>query len=77
MATNLRLRPDAEEAVRAEAARTGKSQQDVIREAVDRYLGLAPMSERLRSPRSAYREPEPVALGERSSTELLARDDRV
>jgi hypothetical protein len=40
MATNLRLRPDAEEAVRAEAARTGRSQQELIREAVDAYLGL-------------------------------------
>jgi len=40
MATNLRLRPAAEEAVRAEAARTGRSQQELIRHAVDRYLGL-------------------------------------
>lgn len=41
MATNLRLRPEAEEAVRVEARRSGRSQQDVIRDAVDRYLGLA------------------------------------
>lgn len=41
MATNLRLRPDAEEAVRLRAARTGRSQQALIREAVDRYLGLS------------------------------------
>jgi hypothetical protein len=40
MATNLRLRRDAEEAVRAEALRTGRSQQELIREAVDAYLGL-------------------------------------
>jgi len=40
MATNLRLRPETEEALRAEAARTSRSQQEIIREAVDRYLGL-------------------------------------
>ncbi|MDQ2847263.1 MAG: ribbon-helix-helix protein, CopG family [Actinomycetota bacterium] len=40
MATTLRLRPEAAVAIRAEAARTGRSQQELIREAVDRYLGL-------------------------------------
>jgi hypothetical protein len=38
---NLRLGPEAEEAVRREALRTGRSQQDVIREAVNRQLGLS------------------------------------
>lgn len=38
MATNLRLHPDAESALRAEAERTGRSQQDILREALDRYL---------------------------------------
>ncbi len=41
MATNLRLGREAEEAVRREAQRTGRSQQDVIREAVDHHLGLS------------------------------------
>ncbi len=41
MATNLRLRPATETALRDEAARTGRSQQDIIREALDRFLGLA------------------------------------
>jgi hypothetical protein len=41
MATNLRLRPAAEMALRDEAERTGRSQQDLIREALDRFLGLA------------------------------------
>jgi uncharacterized protein len=41
MATTLRLRPEAEEALRIEAARSGQSQQDLIRDAVDQYLGLA------------------------------------
>lgn len=43
MATNLRLRPEAEKALREEAARTGRSQQDLIREAVDRFLNLVEM----------------------------------
>jgi hypothetical protein len=37
---NLRLSPEAEEAVRREANRTGRSQQEVIREAIGRHLGL-------------------------------------
>jgi len=37
---NLRLSPEAEEAVRREAERTGRSQQEVIREAIGRHLGL-------------------------------------
>ncbi|MEO7348896.1 MAG: hypothetical protein ABIW32_03395 [Terrimesophilobacter sp.] len=41
MATNLRLRAATEKALRDEAERTGRSQQDLIREALDRFLGLA------------------------------------
>ena len=41
MATNLRLHPDAELALRAEALRTGRSQQELIRAAVDQFLGRA------------------------------------
>ena len=41
MATNLRLRPATEEALRAASERTGRSQQDLIREAIDRYLETA------------------------------------
>lgn len=37
---NLRLSPEAEEAVRREAERTGRLQQAVIREAIGRHLGL-------------------------------------
>ncbi|TXN29416.1 ribbon-helix-helix protein, CopG family [Lacisediminihabitans profunda] len=40
MATNLRLRADAEAAVRAEAERSNRSQQDVIRAAIASYLHL-------------------------------------
>ena len=38
MATNLRLRPAAEQALREAAQRSGRSQQDLIRDAVDQYL---------------------------------------
>jgi hypothetical protein len=72
MATNLRLSHEAEEAVRAEARRSGRSQQEVIRAAINRYLALAPDAdsgqqksdlERLiasgmvRPPRTPYRRP--------------------
>ena len=46
MATNLRLRPETERALRAEAERSGRSQQEVIRAAVDTYLGLTPVGDR-------------------------------
>lgn len=49
MATNLRLQPEAEEAVRLCAAQTGRSQQNIIRAAVDQYLGLSVAA----TPRSA------------------------
>lgn len=38
MATNLRLRPEIAEALRAEASRSGRPQQQIIREALERYL---------------------------------------
>jgi predicted transcriptional regulator len=38
MATNLRLQPSVADALRAEAARTGRPQQQIIREAVEQYL---------------------------------------
>jgi hypothetical protein len=91
MATNLRLRPEAEEAVRAEAQRSGRSQQDVIREAVDRYLGLASRAARATEldalvasgvvlpPRVPYRKPRRrLTLPDGVSTgELLDRSDRL
>lgn len=40
MATNLRLSDDAHEAVRREAVRSGRSQQDVIRDAIAQHLGV-------------------------------------
>ena len=41
MATNLRLRPEAEKALRDQSAKTGRSQQELIRMAVDEFLGLS------------------------------------
>jgi hypothetical protein len=91
MATNLRLRPDAEQALRDEAARTGRSQQEILREAVDVYLGLHE-SRPARTeadvliagrvvlpPRRPFAESEELAeLGPGTSTlDLLERDDRV
>jgi hypothetical protein len=40
MAMNLRLGPEAEAALRAESEHTGRSQQDILREAVSKHLGL-------------------------------------
>lgn len=39
MAMNLRLRPELESALRDESKRTGRSQQDLIREALEAFLG--------------------------------------
>jgi hypothetical protein len=91
VATNLRLRSDAEEAVRREAQRTGRSQQDVIRDAIDRHLGLSAASGgsgeldvlitsgAVRRPRSPYRKAtKRLQLpGGTSSIGLLDRDDRI
>lgn len=79
MATNLRLRPDAEVALRTRATAAGRSQQELIREAVDRYLGL--ISEPL--PRTgagallASGGVLPARHGFRESAELLPLRDGV
>lgn len=91
MATNLRLRPEAEEAVRAEARRSGRPQQEIIRAAVDRYLGLAPVpaavgeldalvtAGTVRPPRTPYRKARRrITLPDGvTSADLLERDDRL
>ena len=89
MATNLRLRPATEDALRAAAERTGRSQQDLIREAIDRYLEpeLAPrhtdfdqlVAAGLVIPsRTPYRRVEnPITLPDGMTTaDLLDREDR-
>lgn len=44
MAMNLRLRPEAAAALKAESDRTGLSQQEILRRAVDEHLGLGDKS---------------------------------
>jgi Ribbon-helix-helix protein, copG family len=92
MAMNLRLRPDAAAALQAEAERTGRSQQDILREAVDRHLHLVPDDPADRSdrasaiavrmvlpPRVAYRKVAPSLHLPKgvNSLDLLDRSDRV
>ena len=90
MATNLRLGPDAERALREAAVRTGRSQQYLIRAALDQYLGLAaapvPLTEAQRlvaegsvlPARAAFRASEKRLRMPRglSSADLLDRADR-
>jgi hypothetical protein len=91
MALNLRLRPEAEEALRAEAERSGRSQQELLREAVDKYLGLSSTegpkhewdhlitSGKVLLPRGEYRKVMPTkTLPEGQRTiDLLDREDRL
>lgn len=86
VATNLRLRPEVAQALRAAAERSGRSQQDLLREAVERYLGLAPeqseldraIAEGLVRPPTPFRDVHPRAtLPEGVTTlDLLDRDER-
>jgi len=91
MATNLRLRPELEAAVRAEAERSKRSQQEVIRAAIESYLQLDDGSESsLAAARRAYaqrirpaRTPfmtttdRIILPGGLSSLDLLQREDRI
>lgn len=86
MATNLRLSERTAAALREEAARRGTSQAEVIREAVDRYLGIDPeMTDRERAIASGlvregtpYRDVEPwiVLPDGMTSLDVLDRDER-
>lgn len=85
MATNLRLRDDATEALRQASERSGRSQQDLIREAVDRYLGLvddqtdldrAIAAGRVRPP-TPFRDVRPSTwISTVTTLDLLDRDER-
>jgi len=90
MATNLRLRDDVVEAVRAIARRSGRSQQEIIREAIDRYLALAAPGKQegeldamvgegmVRPPRTPYRKADrrlQLPAG-MTSIDILNREDR-
>lgn len=85
MATNLRLDERAASALRDASQRTGRSQQELLREAIDRYLGLAAdessrdravASGLVKAP-SRFLDVEPnVRLAEGLTTlDLLDRDD--
>lgn len=90
MATNLRLSEQAAAAVKAEAERTGRSQQDVIRAAVDAYLsppaalpgaGSEPSwRDQIIPPKTPFRtipESEMITLPDgMTSLDLLDREDR-
>ncbi len=93
MATNLRLPAELQASLRSEAERTGRSQQQLIREAVDRYLAElasrrltgADAVDRLvrlgliRPPRNSGRHPTPRLQlpPEVNSLVLLGRAERV
>jgi hypothetical protein len=88
---NLRLRPEAEAALRAEAERSGRSQQEIVREAVDHLLDLGSETPSandrdaliaagaVHPPRRPYRRVTPslVLPGATSTLDLLDRDDRI
>lgn len=86
MSTNLRLSAELAAALRAAAARSGRSQQDIVREAIANQLGVASgqtaMQQAVRegtveSP-EPFRDVEPILVLPRgtSSLDLLDREDR-
>ncbi|MEP6478214.1 MAG: ribbon-helix-helix protein, CopG family [Rhodoglobus sp.] len=89
MATNLRLRPAMEAALREESERTGCSQQEIIRQALEQFLGeskppaargsIADLLARgVLKPATPYRRPHRLLkLPEGvTSLDLLDREDR-
>ena len=91
MAVNLRLSSDVAAALQAEAERSGRSQQDILREAVARHLRLvedepqtsdratARTDQVVRPARVPYRKVSPrLRRPEGTSTlDLLDRGDRL
>ena len=85
VSTNLRLDERATSALRDASRRTGRSQQELLREAVDRYLGLAAdeqsrdraVATGLVKPPSRLLDVEPsIRLAEgQTSLDLLDRDE--
>jgi len=86
---NMRLGAEAEAALRAEAQRTGRTQQDILREAIGQYLGLVPSQAgsadpllthgKVSPPRVAFRDvlPRLRLRPDENSVDLLDRDDRI
>jgi len=85
VATNLRLPPALDAALKERAQSSGRSQQDVIREAVRSYLednilrGMpareGPRIVRAREPFGLATERLPLPAGVKNSLELLQRGD--
>ena len=85
MSTNLRLSAEAERALREAARQSGRSQQELLREAVDRYLGLSreggtrdrAVAAGIVRPPSSFRDTKPALRLRRgvSSLRLLDRED--
>jgi hypothetical protein len=86
MATNLRLSADLQSALKDRSQSTGRSQQDLMREAIRKYLeddilrGLPPRHGFAIQPaREPYRKISPrlsLPAGVTSSLELMDREDR-
>jgi plasmid stability protein len=86
MSTNLRLSEELASALRDEAARRGASQQDIVREAIAKELGMAsgstPMELAVRAGTveapAPFRDIEPTLALPRGtrSLDLLDREDR-
>ena len=86
MSTNLRLSEELASALRDEAARRGRSQQDIVREAVAKELGMAsestPMERAVRTgiveAAEPFRDIEPTLTLPHGthSLDLLDREDR-
>lgn len=85
VATNLRLSPETARALQDASRATGRSQQDLIRDAVERYLGIGDASAELARliatgvvrQGTPFRDVEPwinLPAG-MTSHELLDRDD--
>lgn len=84
--TNLRLPADLAEALRAEAGRTGRSQQEILRHALAKELGMVPgvtpmeraVHAGLVQPPTPYEQViAPAELPQGMTTmDLLDRDDR-
>ena len=85
MATNLRLSQQTALALQEAARKTGRSQQDLIRDAVEQYLGIGPVvNERARliaagsiEPGTPFEDVEPWVIlpAGMSSLALLDRDE--
>lgn len=86
MSTNLRLSEELADGLREEAARRGKSQQDIVREAIAKELGMASeLTSIERAVRAGivdapepFRDIEPTLTLPRGtrSLDLLDREDR-